>query len=98
MSLARNGEGRDNNTDRHREGRPNLLDIQLDRTPTDDEIDVLWDKVRDCLLESPASSVRSAPPALQLADMPATNGLPPRQPIKKVCSHSGSPNLASFRI
>lgn len=41
--------------------KPNISDIRLDRTPTDDEIDVLWDRVRDCLQETPTGSARSAP-------------------------------------
>lgn len=68
--------------------KPCLSDIQLDRTPTDAEIDVLWDKVRDCLLDSPANSVRSAPPDIQQTPSSNSNnnssGLPPKQPIKKV--------------
>lgn len=63
-----------------------INDIRLDRTPTDDEIEVLWDRVRNCLLESPATSVRSAPGDLQHTSptsQPVTTT--PKPPVKKVC-------------
>lgn len=76
--------------------KPCITDIRLDRTPTDDEIDVLWDRVRDCLQETPTGSARSAPPDLQTTpnDRQPTapnqhnnnSSLPPKQPIKKVHS------------
>ncbi|XP_067947302.1 uncharacterized protein [Watersipora subatra] len=58
----------------------NLFDIPLDKTPTDAEIDVLWDKVRDCLLDSPSSS-RSAPADVQHHTQASE---PPKQSIKKI--------------
>ena len=75
-----------------------ITDIRLDRTPTDDEIDILWDRVRDCLQETPtgsarsapADSVRSAPADLQRQQQaeskPTINNssLPPKPPIKQV--------------
>lgn len=65
-----------------------INDIRLDKTPTDDEIEVLWDRVRNCLLESPANSVRSAPGQLQHATQTVQKQPTgaPKQPIKKVSS------------
>ena len=69
--------------------KSSVLDIPLDKTPTDDEIDMLWDKVRGCLLDSPATSIRSAPADIQheTEQTSIVNGLPPKQPIKKVASN-----------
>ena len=55
---------------------------RLDVTPTDDEIEVLWDEVRSCLLESPAAAGDKVSPSNMKAEQPP----PKTKPVAKVIS------------